>query len=65
MKEKVNLPNYYFDLSVDQQAFINALLEDKSSVKIEQLKTIYKKASNSFNELSMTFDKIDSIMEET
>lgn len=65
MKEKINLPNYYFDLSVDQQAFINALLEDKSSVKIEQLKTIYKKASNSFNELSMTFDKIDSIMEET
>lgn len=64
LKQKINLPNYYFDLSVDQQAFINGLLQDTATAKMEQLKSFYQKAVDSLNELSVSFDRMDSIMEE-
>lgn len=64
LKTRINLPNYYFDLSVDQQSFINALLEDTASAKMEQIKSIYKRAALNFNELSMAFDRFDTILEE-
>jgi len=40
------------------------LLEDTASAKMEQIISIYKRAALNFNELSMAFDRFDTILEE-
>jgi hypothetical protein len=62
MKEKTNLPSTYFNLTVDQQAFIDSFFEKievQISTKQEALKSI-KRIRDALNNIDFEVDYIES-----
>jgi hypothetical protein len=62
MKEKTNLPSTYFNLTVDQQAFIDSFfekIEAQVSTKQEAIKSI-KRIRDALNNIDFEIDYIES-----
>ena len=62
LKQKMNLPLNYFDLSQDQMLFFDNLLDDVDAREIELLKDSYKKIISHIDGFVDSLDKVDSIL---
>jgi hypothetical protein len=59
---KLNLPNYYFDLSPDEKIFFDELLDNKDVKEIETLKESYKQIISHIDGFVDSLEKVDSIL---
>ena len=61
-KEKIGFPAYYSDLTVDQQLFINNMLDDTADEKLEQLRVAYRGVMDHINGFVDNLEKTESIL---
>lgn len=61
-KDKIGFPTYYSDLTIDQQLFINNLLDDTAEEKLEQLRVTYKGVIDHVNGFVDNLEKTESIL---
>jgi hypothetical protein len=61
-KNKIKFPTYYNDLTVDQQLFIDNLLDDTADEKLEKLRVAYKGVMEHINGFVDNLEKTESIL---
>jgi len=61
-KNKIGFPTYYMDLNVDQQIFIDNLLDDTADEKLEKLRSAFRGVIEHVDGFVDNLEKTESIL---
>jgi len=59
-KTKINLPNYYQELSIDQKMFFDELLNDNDFIALEQTRKTYVKFTENLEKMLSEVDNLEA-----
>jgi hypothetical protein len=62
LKNNINLPTYYHELTIHQKMFFDELIDNQKVKEIEVLKESYKKIITHIDGFVDSLEKVDSIL---